>query len=105
MESSESRSGTEDNCKAARIFNGIGFGVNIFLRSHTDIDFIQSIVQVHTDSKLYKYDDRIVCYFCFPRIGIAVALRPGDYLLFLNATESHALSSRCHKSDNVYSKF
>ena len=54
MQSSESRSGKEDNCKSARIFNGIGFGVNFFLRCHTDIDFTQSIVHVHTDSKLYK---------------------------------------------------
>jgi hypothetical protein len=102
MESSEGRFGVEDNSKSSRIFNGIGFGVNIFLRSHTDMEFTQSIVQVHTDNPLYRSDDPVICYFCFPIIGMAVALRPGDYLLF-NATEPHALSSCCLHSDDVYS--
>ena len=44
--------------------------------------------------------DRVVAYFCFPRLGIAVALRPGDLLTF-NALEPHAVSSRCHKSDKL----
>ena len=91
-----------DNKKPATIYNGIGFGVNVFLRCHTDNDFTQSIVQVILDNHDYIEDDRIVCYFCFPRKGIAVALRPGDYILF-NSTEPHAISSRCRSSDIIYS--
>ena len=45
--------------------------------------------------------DRVVAYFCFPRTGVAVALRPGDILVF-NPTEPHAISSRCNVNDSVY---
>ena len=60
-----------------------------------------SIVQVHMD-RLYHEDDLIVCYFCFPRIGAAVALRPGDFFMF-NPQEPHCISSRCKSDDQVYS--
>jgi len=59
-----------------------------------------SIVQVHIDNS-YQVDDRIVCYFAFPRIGIAVALRPGDFLLF-NPQEPHSISSRCRAEDELF---
>jgi hypothetical protein len=87
--------------KTARYYNGLGFGINIFLRSHVDRDFTMSIVQVHIDDHVYQVDDQIVCYFAFPRIGIAVALRPGDFLLF-NPQEPHSVSSRCRKEDEIY---
>jgi hypothetical protein len=48
---------TNSNCNEHKEesyrFNGIGFGVNVFLRRHTDMDFTLSIVQVHIDN----------CYF------------------------------------------
>ena len=53
-----------------------------------------SIVQAHIDNHDYQLNDKIVCYFAFPRIGIAVALRPGDFLLF-DPQEPHSISSRC----------
>ena len=56
----------------------MGFGINVYLRSHTDQDFMMSIVQAHIDERHYTASDSIVCYICFPRIGTAVALRPGD---------------------------
>lgn len=87
--------------KSARIYNGMGFGINVYLRSHTDQDFTMSIVQAHIDEHLYTYSDRIVCYFSFPRIGTAVALRPGDFLIF-NPQEPHSISSRCNPKDDVY---
>ena len=40
-------------------------------------------------------------YFCFPRLGIAVALRPGDLLIF-NPLEPHAISSRCNNDDQIF---
>ncbi len=43
-----------------------------------------------------------MAYFCFPTLGIAVALRPGDFFLF-NPTIPHCLSSRCRNDDNVIS--
>jgi len=48
----------------------------------------------------YLYDDKVVVYFCFPTIGVAVPLRPGDYLLF-NAQIPHCISSRCTFEDEI----
>ena len=83
------------------IYNGLAFGKNAFLRAHTDQDFTYSDAQVHVDGTEYHLDDPIACYFCFPRLGIAVPLRPGDYLLF-NALEPHCVSSRCNTDIDVY---
>ena len=88
--------------KPTRYYSGLGFGLNVHLRAHTDNDFTMSIVQAHIDKQHYKENDAIICYFAFPRIGIAVALRPGDFLLF-NPQEPHCISSRCVHSDEVYS--
>ncbi len=60
-----------------------------------------SIVQAHIDNHDYQLNDRIVCYFAFPRIGIAVALRPGDFLLF-DPQEPHSISSRCKAEDEIF---
>jgi hypothetical protein len=40
-----------------------------------------SFVQAHIDNRKYQVDDRILCYFAFPRIGTTVALWPGDFHL------------------------
>ena len=88
------------NQKSARYYNGLGFGLNVFLRSHIDRDFTMSIVQAHIDNHDYQLNDRIVCYFAFPRIGIAVALRPGDFLLF-DPQEPHSISSCCKAEDEI----
>jgi hypothetical protein len=92
---------SSSNKKTARYYNGLGFGINIYLRSHVDHDFTMSIVQVHIDNHVYQFDDKVLCYFAFPRIGLAVALRPGDFLLF-NPQEPHSISSRCRKEDEIY---
>jgi hypothetical protein len=87
--------------KKASYYNGLGFGINVYLRSHIDADFTMSIVQAHIDNHTYQIDDRIICYFAFPRIGVFVALRPGNFLLF-NPTEPHCVSSRCRADDDIY---
>jgi hypothetical protein len=87
--------------KLARYYNGLGFGINVYLRSHIDRDFTMSIVQAHIDNQDYQFDDRILCYFAFPRIGMTVALRPGDFLLF-NPQEPHSISSRCRTGDEIF---
>ncbi len=61
-----------------------------------------SSVQAHIDNHDYQVNDRIVCYFAFPRIGIAVALRPGDFLLF-DPQEPHSISSHCKAEDEIFS--
>ncbi len=62
--------------KSSQYFNGVAFGINVYLRSHTDKNLTFSIVQAHINIKKYEISDSIVCYFTFPRIGTAVALRP-----------------------------
>jgi hypothetical protein len=82
------------HAKSARYYNAVGFCINIFLKCHIDKDFTMSIVLVHLDEIRYQNDDRIICYFAFPQIGIAVALQPGDILRFNPLC--------CNKDDNIY---
>jgi hypothetical protein len=85
---------SDERMDCVKIFNGIAFCVNVYLCAHIDHDFTFSVIQVHVDNVDYKIDNNIVCYFGFPRLGVAVALKPGDFLL-INALEYHCLSSRC----------
>ncbi len=71
------------------------------LRCHVDDDFCHSIMTVHVNGKKYEDGDSVVIYFGFPRLGLAVPLRPGDALIF-NPREEHALSSRCDNETEVY---
>ena len=82
-------------------FGGIAFGTNVFLRCHTDADFTMSISQVFLKGRTeYLLTDDVVAYFCFPTLGVAVPLRPGDYFMF-NALVSHCISSRCKYGDDI----
>ncbi len=87
--------------KTARYYNGLGFGINVYLMSHIDQDFTVSIVQAHTNNREYQVDDKLLCYFAFPRIGMAVALWPGDFLLF-NPQEPHSISSPCRSEYEIF---
>jgi hypothetical protein len=87
--------------KLARYYNGLGVGINVYLRSHIELDFTLSIVQTHIDNHDYQVNDRILCCFAFPRIGMAVALRPGNFQLF-NPQEPHSISSRCKSGDGIF---
>jgi hypothetical protein len=60
-----------------------------------------SIVQAHIDNHDYVINDKVICYFAFLRIGLAVALRPGDFLLF-NPHEPHSISSSCRRKDDIF---
>jgi hypothetical protein len=94
-------SGDASSSFSAEFFGGIAFGTNVFLRCHTDADFTMSISQVFLKGKdAYNLEDDVICYFCFPTLGVAVPLRPGDYFMF-NALIPHCISSRCRLEDNV----
>ena len=92
------------SCKkssALKYYGGLAFGCNLFLRCHTDDDFTMSMAHVHLKGKdHYSAADNVVVYFCFPTLGVAVPLRPGDFLLF-NAQIPHCVSSRCKHTDQV----
>ena len=85
----------------ARIFGGIAWGRNVYLSSHKDKDFTYSAITIHIKDCEYDLDNRVVAYFCFRKLGIAVPLRPGD-VLFFNPQDEHCISSRCHPEDNIY---
>jgi hypothetical protein len=60
-----------------------------------------SITQVFLKGRAeYQLNDQIIAYFCFPTLGVAVPLRPGDYFMF-NALIPHCISSRCNLEDEV----
>jgi hypothetical protein len=83
------------------VYSGLAFGVNVYLRAHVDDDFTYSVIQVHVDNLDYGVNDEVVCYFCFPCLGVSVPLRPGDFLL-INALEYHCLSSRCKDDYDLF---
>ena len=76
-------------------------GLNVHLSCHVDSDYDLSTACVLKRDHHCKMKDEVVVYFCFPRLGIAVPLRPGDILLF-NAREPHCISSRCNAEDELY---
>ena len=39
----------------ARYYNGLGFGINVYLRSHIDADFTMSIVQAHMTTTIMSW--------------------------------------------------
>ena len=89
------------NLQPNKIFGGIAFGINVHLSCRKDHHYTWSVVSVHLHDYQYKSVDTIVAYFCFPRIGVAVPLQPGDLLVF-NPKEPHAISSRYNSEDTVY---
>ncbi len=77
------QSSSDEKQTSAKYYGAIAFGRNVHLRCHTDQDYMMSVIQIHLDGRdSYSIDEKVVAYFCFPTLGIAVALRPGDFLLF-----------------------
>ena len=86
-----------------KYYGALAFGCNVFLPCHTDSDFTMSMAQIHLKGKdSYDLHDNVVVYFCFPTLGVAIPMRPGDFLIF-NALIPHCLSSRCREVDQIYS--
>jgi ectoine hydroxylase-related dioxygenase (phytanoyl-CoA dioxygenase family) len=74
--------------------------------SHVDVDAFLSCLKVtHSSENFPKKQDHyelnmeVALFFCFPAEGIAVALRPGDYLLF-NPLYYHNASQRTKAYEN-----
>ena len=89
------------NNHSVLFFGDIAFGSNVFLHCHTDAEFTMSIARVFLKGQnTYETDHDVVVYFCFPTLGAAVPLRPGNLLLF-NALIHHCISSRCKQRDEV----
>ncbi len=84
-----------------KIFSGMAFGKIVYLSRYEDQHFTASSILVHIHVHQYKLINQIIDYFWFPRLVVAVALRPGDILIF-NLLEPHAISSRCQIDDIIY---
>ena len=81
----------------ASFYQSFAVGKNVYLSCHIDKDFTYSAVTiVHHEVK-----DKVVAYFNFPRLGLAIPLKPFD-VLFFNPSEPHMISSRCHNEDDIY---
>lgn len=83
-----------------KIWPALVAGRNVFLNVHKDLDFFWSLTTVVGKIKPSE-NDPVVCYFCFPTLGMAVPLRNGDLLLF-NAKIPHCVSSRCNGKEDNY---
>ena len=84
-----------------KYYGALAFGCNVFLQCHTINDHTLSIAHIHLKGKeKYELSDDVVLYFCYSTLGVAVPLRPGDFLIF-NALIPHCVSSRCRQVDQV----
>lgn len=91
---------TKPQFKSSRIYGAFASGVNTYLNTHTDLDFMYGAVTVHMEEE-YTLKQRVVAYFLFPTLGIAIPLRPGD-VLFFNPQQPHCISSRFDNKDKIY---
>jgi hypothetical protein len=85
-----------------RMFSSIATALNVCLNSHKDVDAFYGVVTTLVDdhNKTFLLDDTITCYFTFPTLGFAVALRPGD-IFYFNPTIYHSVSSRRNFQENI----
>jgi hypothetical protein len=84
---------------AQSIYGSLASALNQYLNLHTDDDFFYSLITTASAHGLkegidrYSMDAEVCNYFTFAEQGVAVALRPGDILIF-NPRYQHCLSSR-----------
>ena len=84
-----------------KMYGALALGLNVHLSCHCDQDFTYSMaIALKKDHTCAPKDD-IIAYFCFPTIATAVAMRPGDIVIF-DPTIPHCISSRCNNSHNIY---
>jgi hypothetical protein len=98
-----------DGVASQPIWGSLASGKNYYLNSHTDEDFFYSLTTIASphglrqDIDRYSMDAEVCNYFTFAEQGIAVALRPGDMLIF-NPMYHHCLSSRTssYETEDVF---
>ena len=92
----------EESVKKANstFYGAYASGVNVYISNHWDEDYTYCATSLH-QKKQYLESQNVVAYFTFPRLGIAIPLRPGD-VLFFNPKEPYCISSRCDNRDDNY---
>ena len=102
----------ETNETSCITWSSIATTYNYMSPAHTDEDAFMSTLFVshipkekETSSVDVKYvmNQEVAMYFCFPTEGVAVALRPGDVLMF-NPVFYHCASQRCefYKMEDIF---
>lgn len=89
------------NPKKAKVYGAMAVGINVILATHTDKDYAHSAVSVLCRSECHRNEERILAYFAFPALGIAIPLKVGD-VLFFNPNEPHCITSRVSETDHIY---
>jgi hypothetical protein len=94
---------TFPGCRNSPIFSSIPTAHKVCLNSHTDDDAIYGVVaNLDLDpTKIPSIDNDVSLYFSFPTLGLAIALRLGDILVF-NPTIYHSISSCCNPQQNIW---
>ena len=88
---------SHDGSNESEYLGAVAYAKNVYLSMHDDDDFSYSIMS----PQMEHLSNKVVMYFCFPSLGIAVPLRPGDVLIF-NPRTFHGASSRCRDADEIY---
>jgi hypothetical protein len=83
------------------IFASLAFSAQSHANLHVDTDMCQGLVVMHEPHVQYVYRQEPLAYFCFPCLGVAVPLRPGDVIVF-NPREPHCLSSQLRPEKQCY---
>jgi hypothetical protein len=92
-------------CGKRSVWASFSDALNTFLSAHMDEDFYYSLLTLASAHAMrqnidrYKLSADVSNYFVFPEQGIAVAMRPGDMLIF-NPKYHHCLSSRAYEYAN-----
>ena len=92
--------GNNDDEQSASIYGAFAAGINVYLNMHSDVDYTYCAISIHQREE-YLESQNVVAYFAFPRLGIAIPLRPGD-ILFFNPKEWHCVSSRCDNDEEIF---
>lgn len=93
------------------IWSSMASTFNYMCPAHTDEDsFLSALLVTHVpqekeNNRYMNYETiaEVAVYFCYPTLGIAIALRPGD-ILFFNPLHYHCCSQResHYKNDKLY---
>ena len=95
---------TEGNKHVCKAFTNAAIGDKLYHNEHVDDDFGPSAVVFLSDMDdcCILHDNQTVRYFTFPTLGLAVALRVGDVLIW-NPQVPHASSSiACNRLGKLY---
>ena len=79
--------------KGATIFPALASARNCCSAAHDDPDFFLSAFSTCAERESCKLEMDVAQHFCFPEVGVAIAIRPGNLLIF-NPAHHHCCSQK-----------